>query len=128
MFERAATDTSERAALILRLKRARSFLWRGFWIVVGSLIALTIYVFLQVLPILRGDYASFDDSLPTDLIIPCAGLMLVLGILFLTGSVDADHRVKMLILFDKRELDQGQRLAEQNAAEQPATRLQPNPK
>jgi len=114
MFELAAIDASERATLIQRLKRTRSFLWRGYWIVVGSLIALTIYVFLQVIPILRGDYASFDYSLRTDLLIPGAGLMLVIGILSLTGAVDADHRVKMLILVDKSELDHFKRPAEQD--------------
>ena len=106
IFERASRDGAARKALLQKLKRSRRILLSVFGVVVAFLVVAAILVFAQIAPILRGDYAPFDPIFPIthEVTFVVVGLSALIGILSISGAVDADHRVKMLILIDS--LDQ----------------------
>ena len=125
IFERASLDESARKALIQKLKKTRTVWLCVFCFVVAFLVLAAIFIFSQIAPILRGDYASFDPSLPInrDLAFVIAGLSAVVGVFSIMAAVDADHRIKMLILIDNIERKLEHKIqAEQDSGGQQATR------
>jgi len=112
MFENAAVDEAARNALLTKFKRIRSgFVWT-FSVIMIFFIAVIVFLFFQLLPILHGDFDSFDPSISIDLNTfgPLAGVLAFVAWLSPIAAGIADNQVKMLILIDRIQKEKGSSL------------------
>lgn len=98
IFSRASEDAVELEKLIKRFKSLRSTSFWIFGIAICSLIAILIYASTLLGSIWEVESSGVDIESQMDWILPIAGMLGAVGFLTIGCSVDADHRVKMLLL------------------------------
>lgn len=97
LFAKASRDELVRQTVMRNLKKTRTALFTIFCVISVILFGVILFLILQGPPAVLPDRSTLIDAL----ILAAVSAMVAVG--SLSAAMDADHRIKMLILMDDSE-------------------------